>query len=41
MPAPSRIPVRPDLPWETAPSDKAVAGNFQKEYLKAFIEAKH
>ena len=40
MPAPSRIPVRPDLPWETAPSDKAVAGHFQKEYLKAFIEAK-
>jgi hypothetical protein len=37
---PAQIPVRPDLPWDTAPSDKAAAGHFQKEYLKAFLEAK-
>lgn len=40
MPAPSGIPARPDLPWETATMDKAAAGRFQAEYLKAFQESK-
>jgi len=38
MPAPAKeLPDRPDLPWETATTDKAVAGRFQAEYLEAFL----
>jgi hypothetical protein len=38
--APSVIPSRPNLPWETATMDKAAASRFQGEYLKAFQDSK-
>ena len=31
------LPDRPDLPWETATTDKAVAERFQVAYLEAFL----
>lgn len=40
-PLPAEIPVRPDLPWDTVPGDKAAAKRFQADYLEAFLEAKH
>jgi len=42
MPAPTQeLPKRPDLPWDTATSDKDAAGDFQAEYLGTFLQSQN